>query len=302
MRSDKRTAPGGDRRGSGPDGCQDNHHSTADVRQGAEPFQVLPPLTDGEYQALRDDVDAHGVRVPVLVDQHGRILDGHHRAQIAGELGIEYPVNVVEVTDDDHARQIARSLNMARRQLSRQQKRVLVAEEVQADPDRSDRAIGRLLGVDHKTVGSVRRELSGEFPHDDDDDHDGVISETEAEIQAEIQREMWELLTDDQRTDVVSHFAGHVSDIADVGTVESTLALVELTIDIADRIEQDPIAGEPLWQSAATCLAGAERSGREALEHVDLDGAVQLHRAYRTLQQRFALIGMRRQRLAGGAA
>lgn len=51
---------------------------TSDVGREAAPFQVMPPLTAEEYEAVLVDIAAHGVRVPVDVDQHGRILDGHH--------------------------------------------------------------------------------------------------------------------------------------------------------------------------------------------------------------------------------
>ena len=50
---------------------------------GAEPWQVMPPLTEDEYAALREDIAANGVTVPVIVDQHGVIIDGHHRQKIA---------------------------------------------------------------------------------------------------------------------------------------------------------------------------------------------------------------------------
>lgn len=127
-------------------------------------YQVMPPLTADEYATLRADIEHRGVLVPVVRDQHGNLLDGHHRSQIADELGITYRVDVIRVQDEHEARSTARAYNMARRHLTRAQKRELIADEIQADPDRSDREIGRLLGVDHKTVGSVRRELRGEFP------------------------------------------------------------------------------------------------------------------------------------------
>ncbi|HEY2205135.1 MAG TPA: ParB N-terminal domain-containing protein [Pseudonocardia sp.] len=127
-------------------------------------YQVMPPLTDEEYAALESDIAERGVLVPVVRDQHGNLLDGHHRVEIATKLGLHYRTDTVEVGDDEDARRRARCYNLARRHLSRQQKRQLIADEVNADPTRSDRAIGRLLGVDHKTVGSVRRELGGEIP------------------------------------------------------------------------------------------------------------------------------------------
>lgn len=127
-------------------------------------YQVMPPLSAEEFEKLRVDIAENGVLVPVVKDQHGNLLDGHHRARIADELGVKYRVDVVTVRDDEHARSLARMYNLSRRQLSREQKRQLIADEIAANPDRSDRSIARLFGVDHKTVGSVRRGLSGEIP------------------------------------------------------------------------------------------------------------------------------------------
>jgi ParB family chromosome partitioning protein len=122
----------------------------------------MPPLSAEEYAALREDIAVHGILVPVLVDQHGNVLDGHHRQAIAAELGINCPTETRVVADDEAAYEIAFTLNLARRHLTREQKRVLIAAEIERRPDDSDRAIGRRLGCDHKTVGSVRR---GETPH-----------------------------------------------------------------------------------------------------------------------------------------
>jgi hypothetical protein len=133
-----------------------------DTTGEAAPFQVMPALSAEEYEALRADIAERGVLVPVVVDQHGRVLDGHHRQAIAAELGIDCPVETRVVADDEAAYEVAFTLNLARRHLTREQKRILVAAEIERRPDDSDRAIGRRLGCDHKTVGSVRR---GEVPH-----------------------------------------------------------------------------------------------------------------------------------------
>jgi ParB-like chromosome segregation protein Spo0J len=128
-------------------------------------YQVMPPLSDEERAALRADIAERGVLVPVVADQHGNILDGHHRKEIADELGVGYRTDVLTVDGDDEARSLARMYNLARRHLTREQKRQLIAEEITATPGRSDREIGRMMRCDHKTVGSVRRELAGEIPH-----------------------------------------------------------------------------------------------------------------------------------------
>ena len=43
---------------------------------------VLPPLSTEEFEALRADIRRYGVRMPILVDEAGNILDGHHRHKI----------------------------------------------------------------------------------------------------------------------------------------------------------------------------------------------------------------------------
>lgn len=132
---------------------------STDTAPEAAPFQVMPPLSDDEYAALRDDIAAHGVRVPVDVDQHGRILDGHHRARVCAELGIEVPTRVVEVADDAAAREHAYATNTARRHLTRDQRRSVVVRSLLADPGLSDRAHAARCGVSPTTVGNVRAVL-----------------------------------------------------------------------------------------------------------------------------------------------
>ena len=81
-------------------------------------IQPMPELPPEQLDSLRADIAANGVLVPVVVDQHGRILDGNHRAAIALDLGIDYPTVTVAVTDDADAWDKAVSLNCARRHLA----------------------------------------------------------------------------------------------------------------------------------------------------------------------------------------
>ncbi len=123
-------------------------------------FQVMPPLAEDEFAALEADIAERGIVVPVIVDQHGRLLDGHHRHAIATRLGIECPTEVRHVADDEEARATAFALNLTRRHLSREQRRELIAKEIAAKPDDSDRAIARRFACSPSTVGAVRRGLS----------------------------------------------------------------------------------------------------------------------------------------------
>ena len=49
-----------------------------------------------------------------------------------------------------------RALNLARRQLDYAARREIIADEMKENPDRSNRWIGKSLGVDHKAVARVR--------------------------------------------------------------------------------------------------------------------------------------------------
>jgi ParB-like chromosome segregation protein Spo0J len=122
-----------------------------------ESFQVMPSLTEEEYSALREDIETNGVLVPVVTDQHGTIIDGHHRRKIADELGIPYETKTRNFASDEERYEFALGLNLKRRHLTREQMRELIASEIERTPDASDRAIGRRLGCSHRTVAAVRR-------------------------------------------------------------------------------------------------------------------------------------------------
>lgn len=129
-------------------------------------YQVMPPLTAEEYSELKNDIAARGVMVPIEYDEHGNVLDGHHRLQICAELGItDFPKVIRAGMTESEKRTHARKLNMARRQLSQDQRRGLMRDTLFETPEISDRRIAKALGVSPTTVGTVRREMeeSGEL-------------------------------------------------------------------------------------------------------------------------------------------
>ena len=127
-----------------------------------EPVLKLPPLPTDQYEALRANIAVHGVLVPILVDSDGprrKIIDGNYRKQISVELGYECPEIVQPGLDDDEKRVLARCLNLARRQLNTEQKREVIADQLRETPNWTNRRIGKMLGVSHPFVASVRAEL-----------------------------------------------------------------------------------------------------------------------------------------------
>lgn len=87
-------------------------------------YQTMPSLTAEEYAALKADIARRGVVVPVVVDQHGATLDGHHRLRAVAELRAEGvvvadpPTVRVECANDAERREHALKLNLLRRQLN----------------------------------------------------------------------------------------------------------------------------------------------------------------------------------------
>src|SRR5262249_52642379 len=126
-----------------------------------EPVLKLPPLTHDQFQALRDNIMVNGVMVPILVDENKNIIDGKYRKQIADELDYDCPEIVQAGLTQEEKRTLARALNLARRQLTHEQRRHLIAGQLQETPNRSNRWIAKQLGVSHPTGATVRAELEG---------------------------------------------------------------------------------------------------------------------------------------------
>lgn len=116
----------------------------------ADDLQIFPPLDAATEAALRASIEKFGVIYPVVVNQDGLIIDGHHRSRIADELGIPYTSEPVFTNGREHAEELARTLNEDRRHMPREQR----VEVVQAlrDEGHSLRAIGEVVGVSAKTV------------------------------------------------------------------------------------------------------------------------------------------------------
>ena len=121
-------------------------------------FQPMPPLSDDEYAALKEDIRQNGQIYPIQIDEDGNILDGHNRNTICIELHIPPKYEVVKGLDDDAKWNLALRAQI-RRNLTPEQKRELIVNELTRDAERSDRVIATLLAVDARTVARQRHLL-----------------------------------------------------------------------------------------------------------------------------------------------
>ena len=119
---------------------------------------LFPALDPATADALRESIKRFGVLVPVVRDQHGNILDGHHRSKIADELGADYGVDIVLVNDEEESAEIQRTLNADRRQLDAEQRKQIVA--ALREKNHSYRAIAGAVGSSKSQVERDISELS----------------------------------------------------------------------------------------------------------------------------------------------
>lgn len=121
------------------------------------PFvDLLPPLSSDEFEALKADIKANGVRVPIDVDEDGNILDGHHRYKCDPDC----PRNVVKGLSDAEKKAFVARSNFVRRNLSPNQKaealrwmKATAAELREADAKKwTQKRIASVLGVTQQAV------------------------------------------------------------------------------------------------------------------------------------------------------
>src|SRR6516165_1381589 len=128
------------------------------------PLADLFPLMQGEeLEELAGDIQRRGLIEAITVSEH-MIVDGRNRALACQKAGIEPRYTPYQRPAEDLPRFII-SKNIHRRHLKPEQRRDLIKKVLAWDPERSDRAIAAELGIDHKTVSAVRKqvEATGEF-------------------------------------------------------------------------------------------------------------------------------------------
>lgn len=117
-------------------------------------FDALEPAVEA---ALRASIQRWGVLVPIFKSAGpwapGIIIDGHHRDRLAREEGCGAPATIaLPVESEDQALELARTLNMDRRHMDAEQRRLIVAEL--REEGHSLRVIAGAVGVSHITVAN----------------------------------------------------------------------------------------------------------------------------------------------------
>src|SRR5919198_3334246 len=97
------------------------------IKPNEEYASLVPPLSISEYELLKEDIKQNGVQLPIVTNQNGDILDGHHRYKIwvvdLGRPVKEMPKpTIMHFKDKLQEKLFVISANLKRRQLNDFQK------------------------------------------------------------------------------------------------------------------------------------------------------------------------------------
>jgi DNA methylase/ParB-like nuclease domain len=68
--------------------CNNNNLSSK-IKINEEYDKLVPQISQSEYDSLKTSIKEDGLYVPIILNQYGIILDGHHRYRACQQLGIE---------------------------------------------------------------------------------------------------------------------------------------------------------------------------------------------------------------------
>jgi ParB-like chromosome segregation protein Spo0J len=149
------------------------------LRINPEYASLVSELSPEEYESLRQSIKENGLYLPIIVNQNGIILDGHHRYKACQELGIEPKTIVREFKDKLEEQLYVIDCNLIRRHLNNFQRTELALkskpiletivkgnESLGGKGDRNltplgrvDDRIGERAGVSRDTVRKVEKIL-----------------------------------------------------------------------------------------------------------------------------------------------
>src|SRR5215211_2301795 len=163
--------------------------SNPQVKTNPEYASLVSELSVEEYKSLKQFIKKEkGLYVPLIVNQDGIVLDGHHRYKVCQELGIEPKTSVREFKDKLDEQLFVIDCNLKRRQLNNFQRTELALKsksilteiakknmslggkgskhlETLGEKGVSEE-IGKLAGVSHETVRKVEKILENESTTD----------------------------------------------------------------------------------------------------------------------------------------
>lgn len=84
--------------------------------------KLIYPLSNLEYETLKNSIKESGLHYPIVINSKGEILDGHHRYEICKELDIPFKYEIKNFDNPIEEKRFVIDINLKRRQLNDFQK------------------------------------------------------------------------------------------------------------------------------------------------------------------------------------
>jgi DNA modification methylase len=88
------------------------------IKINLENSKLVNPLSNAEYESLKNSISNKGLHLPIIINQNNVILDGHNRYKICQELGIEPKFEVKRFDDPLQEKEFVIEINLKRRHLN----------------------------------------------------------------------------------------------------------------------------------------------------------------------------------------
>lgn len=144
---------------------------------------IFPMMTGEEFEALKEDIEAHGLLEPIVLDDEERILDGRNRYRACVDLEMDDDmIDFVAYEGEQSPIDFVISLNLKRRHLNESQRAMVGAKAVEiyqaeaasrmksgtkADPKKkgeSRQKAADTVNVSARSVGNAAKVLKGGSP------------------------------------------------------------------------------------------------------------------------------------------
>jgi len=131
-----------------------------DIKVSEEYQKLVPELPKEEYAQLKSSISNNGLYLPIIINENGIVLDGHHRHKICTELKIEAKYKIKKFENKTDEIIFVGECNLQRRQLTPLQRINLVSK---LEPFYKEKAKERMSeagrGGNITTPSKVRDEL-----------------------------------------------------------------------------------------------------------------------------------------------
>ena len=125
-----------------------NNSDSFIITINSEYSSLVYPLSDLEYETLKNSIKEDGLHYPITVNEKGEVLDGHHRYKISKELDLPISHEIKYFKDLIEEKKFVIDINLKRRQLNDFQKAELAykLEEIESEKARL-RSLSNLKNV-----------------------------------------------------------------------------------------------------------------------------------------------------------